>query len=113
MMLLGRLHHADASMECLVGVEKTRVVVVAQDDLSRFVWPVDDVRMDPSMRGLILSSGDLEYQFVPDLPDRFRWVMTAALQEAAAHKTPWWRRVRSAPAPRTVSAKLQRATEAA
>ena len=91
MMLLGRLAGPAGSIECLVGVDKNRVVVVAQDDLSKYSWPIDDVRMASSMRELVLGA-DATYRFTPDLPDRFRWVMTAALQEAEARPTPWWRR---------------------
>lgn len=106
-MLLGTLMSDDGALTCLVGVERTRIVVVAQDDLARFSWPEEQASMDPSMRSLIISGDDqTNYRFVPDLPDRFRWVMTAALQEAHARRDPWWRRIRAGATHRGLGAKL-------
>ena len=106
MMLLGTLSAGEATMPCLIGIERNRVIVVAQDDLSRFSWPVDSAMMDASMRSLTLfEDGNEMYRFTPDLPDRFRWVMTAALQEATSRRDPWWR-FRKAPTVRELARKL-------
>ena len=113
MMLLGTLSAGISTMPCLIGIERDRVIVVAQDDLTRYSWPINAATMDISMRALIISEEGTEvYRFTPDLPDRFRWVMTAALQEASARRVPWWR-LRQAPAIRGLRNKLSAQQKAA
>lgn len=105
MMMLGTLSGHGGSLPCLIGIEGSRVIVVAQDDLSRYTWPVGFVAMDQSMRSMSLTAAEETFIFTPHLKDRFRWVMTAALQEAEGRRIPWWRR-RKAPSTRGLSRKL-------
>lgn len=90
MMLLGSLSAGRVRMPCLIGIQRDRVFIVAQDDLTRYSWPVSDVKFDANQTALILAR-DEAMIFTPDMPDRFRWVMTAALEEAATRRSGWWR----------------------
>lgn len=111
MKLLGTLHRGARALPCSIGIERDRVVVVAQDDLARFSWPVESASLVlPAME--LASPGLPTYRFVPDLPDRFRWVMTAALQEAMARRRPWWRR-RRGPLTRGLDGRLETDSAAA
>ncbi len=93
MMLLGTLSLGQGSLPSLVGIEGRRVIVVSQDDLSRYSWPIEAVSMDGDLRALLLDSPEGTYRFTPDLTDRFRWVMTAAMQEASSRPSRRrWRR---------------------
>ena len=96
MMLLGRLSDGRGQMPCLIGIERHRVIVTAQDDLTRFSWPVTSAALVDGGMVLALSDpGGIEtHRFTPDLPDRFRWVMTPALGEAQGRSPRWWRRRR-------------------
>ena len=105
MMLLGTLSVGEDSLPCLIGVERDRVVVVAQDDLSRYSWPIEAFTMAGNLRTLDLGTSKTTYRFTPDLPDRFRWVMTAALQEAATRRARW--RLRRGPMDRGLADKMR------
>ena len=111
MMLLGTLSEGDAAMACLIGIERDRLVIVAQDDLTRFSWPVTNAHLDGHKTALVIQSEHRTLLFKPDMPDRFRWIMTAALQEATTRKSPWWR-LRKGPATRGLAAKLVAQSEA-
>ena len=93
MMLLGRLSNGRGQMPCLIGIERHRVIVIAQDDLTRFSWPVTAATLVEGGTALSLSdqNGTETHRFTPDLPDRFRWVMTPALGEAHGRRGRWWR----------------------
>lgn len=96
MMLLGRLSDGRGRMPCLIGIDRHRIVVIAQDDLTRFSWPVAAAALVDGGRALTLSDqhGTETHRFTPDLPDRFCWVMTPALGEAQDRPYRWWRRQR-------------------
>lgn len=104
MMLLGSLSAGRARMPCLIGIQRDRVFIVAQDDLTRYSWPVADVKFDMNQPALILAR-DEAMIFTPDMPDRFRWVITAALEEAATRRSGWWR-PRKGPSIRGLTSKL-------
>ena len=93
MMLLGRLSNGQGQMPCLIGIERYRVIVIAQDDLTRFSWPVAAAALVDAGTALSLSdpTGIETHRFTPDLPDRFRWVMTPALDGAQERPSRWWR----------------------
>ena len=110
MMLLGSLSNGASRIPCLIGIERDRVVVVAQDDLMRFSWPVADVDLDGHKTALVLGGGLETLVFTPEMADRFRWVMTAALQEASARRPRWWR-WRKGPATRGLADKLAAGAE--
>jgi len=91
MMLSGFISSDVGSLSCLIGIERKRVLVVVEDDLTRFWWPVSHVELDETKTGMRLRSEQETFAFVADMPERFRWIMPAALQDALARRSRWWR----------------------
>ena len=91
MKLAGSLSCGAARLPCRLGIERDRIAIVLQQDLARFWFPVSDARLDVNQTALELQAEDQLVIFTPEMPDRFRWIMTAGLQEAAARRRRWWR----------------------
>jgi hypothetical protein len=112
MMLAGTISSKNGAVAARIGVERDRVVVVTQDDLSRFSWPAPNVELNPAKNGMLLHAGGSTFVFAAEMGDRFRWIMTAALDDAVRMRPQWWR-IRKGPAIEGLVEKIQLSSAAA